>query len=207
MQLSKGAGLVELFGIKEFENRDFYTIYRPLLDISKKDLQDFLDKNRLKYFIDSSNLDEKYKRNCFRNEFSNLFLDEFENGVKNSFAFLKQDLNSLNIKFEALHKIKELEIFENLKDDNLNLRIIDKSLKRRGFLLSQKERIEILRQKELTISHKINIAIKYDFIYIAPKSEAILTKDFKEFCRVKKIPQNIRAYIFCEDILEELKLF
>ena len=207
MQLSKGAGLVELFGIREFENRDFYTIYRPLLDISKKDLQDFLDKNRLKYFIDSSNIDEKYKRNYFRKEFSNRFLDEFENGVKNSFAFLKQDLNSLNIKFEALHKIKELEIFENLKDDNLNLRIIDKSLKRRGFLLSQKERIEILRQKELTISHKINIAIKDDFIYIAPKSEAILTKDFKEFCRVKKIPQNIRAYIFCEDILEELKLF
>ena len=34
----------------------------------------------------------------------------------------------------------------------------------------------------------------------------ILPKEFKEVCRIKKIPQNMRAYIFSKDILKELKL-
>ena len=200
MQLSKGAGLVELLGMSEFEEKDAYKIYRPLLNISKKKLQEYLDKNSLKYFIDSSNFDTKYRRNYFRKEFANRFLDEFESGVKNSFEFLKKDLNSLNIKFEAIFSKLELEVFENLKDDNLNLRVVDKSLKKRGVLLSSKERVEILRQKELTIAHKINISIKGKYIIIAPKVDIPLPKEFKEVCRVNKIPANIRTYIFSNNI-------
>lgn len=200
MQISKGAGLLELLGMSEFEEKDDYQIYRPLLNISKKDLQDYLDKNSLKYFIDSSNFDTKYRRNYFRKEFANRFLDEFENGVKNSFEYLEKDLNSLNIKFETIFSKLELEVFENLNDDNLNLRLIDRSLKKRGVLLSSKERDEILKQKELTIAHKINISVKEKYIFIAPKVEAILPKEFKELCRVKKIPANIRAYIFSNNI-------
>ena len=65
---------------------------------------------------------------------------------------------------------------------------------------------EIIKQKEITISHKINIAITQKYILIAPKVEMILPKEFKEVCRIKKIPQNMRAYIFSKDILKELKL-
>lgn len=200
MQLSKGAGLLELLGMSEFEEKEFYQIYRPLLNSPKKKLQEYLDKNSLKYFIDSSNFDIKYRRNYFRKEFANRFLDEFESGVKNSFEFLNRDLNSLNIKFEAIFIKLELEVFKNLNDDNLNLRVIDKSLKKRGILLSSKERDEILKQKELTISHKINISLTEKYIYIAPKTDISLPKEFKEFCRVKKIPANIRAYIFSNNI-------
>src|SRR5574344_625987 len=94
MQLSKGAGLLELLGMSEFEEKSSYKIYRPLLNISKKKLQDFLDKNSLKYFIDSSNFDTKYRRNYFRKEFANRFLDEFESGVKNSKLFVTLFSNS-----------------------------------------------------------------------------------------------------------------
>src|SRR5574344_26440 len=200
MQLSKGAGLLELLGMSEFEEKEFYQIYRPLLNSPKKKLQEYLDKNSLKYFIDSSYFDIRYRRNYFRKEFANRFLDEFESGVKNSFEFLNRDLNSLNIKFEAIFIKLELEVFENLNDDNLNLRVVDKSLKKRGVLLSSKERVEILRQKELTIAHKINISIKGKYIFIAPKVDISLPKEFKEVCRVNKIPANIRTYIFSNNI-------
>ncbi len=206
MQLSKGAGIVELLGMSEFEEKESYKIFRPLLNIAKKYLQEYLDKNSLKYFIDSSNFDTKYKRNYFRKEFANRFLDEFESGVKNSFEYLKNDLDSLNIRFEPIFSKLELEVFENLNDDNLNLRVIDKSLKKRGFLISSKERLEILRQKKLTISHKINISINEKYIFIAPNLEAVLPKDFKEVCRVKKIPANIREYIFLNNIFINLNL-
>ena len=119
---------------------------------------------------------------------------------------MESDLNSLNLKLDPIITLEELEIFENLEDDNLNLRVIDKSLKKRGVLISKKQRDDIIKQKEITISHKINIAITQKYILIAPKVEIILPKEFKEVCRIQKIPQNMRAYIFSKDILKELKL-
>ena len=200
MQLSKGAGLIELLGMSEIEDKEFYKIYRPLLNFSKDELISYLENKNIKYFVDESNIDEKYKRNYFRNSFSNSFLKEFKEGVKSSFNFLHNDLNSLNIDFYPIKKIEELEIFKNQNDNNLNLRVIDKSLKKRGILISSLQREEIIKQKELTVAHKINIAITETSIFIAPKIKINMPKDFKEKCRVKKLPKNIREYIFIKNI-------
>jgi tRNA(Ile)-lysidine synthase len=205
MQLSKGAGLVELIGLEEKTKKDNYTIYRPLLELSKEELEIFLKKNNHKYFIDKSNYDEKYKRNYFRKNFVNELIKEYKNGIKNSFTYLNNDIQSLNVNFEPIYEKESLEIFENKKDDNLNIKIIDKSLKKRGILLSSPQRNEIIKQKELTISHKINISITKDYIYICPKSSAVIEKKFKEICRINQIPKNIRAYLFEKNInVEEL---
>jgi tRNA(Ile)-lysidine synthase len=108
---------------------------------------------------------------------------------------LQNDLNSLNLKIEPIKKIDDLEIFINQKDDNLNIRTIDKSLKKRGILLSFAQKNEILKQKKLTISHKINISILEDFIWIAPNVDVVIDKKFKEIYRINKIPKNMRTYI------------
>ena len=200
MQLSKGAGLVELIGFNEFEQKENYKIYKPLLNITKDELEIYLKENNHKYFIDNSNFDEKYKRNYFRHNFSNKFLEEFKAGTKKSFEYLQNDLNSLNIQNEPIKKIEELEIFLNQKDDNLNIRTIDLSLKKRGVLLSSAQRNEILKQKEITISHKINISILENYIWIAPNCNESMDKKSKESYRTNKIPKNIRAYIFSKNI-------
>ena len=207
MQLSKGAGLVELIGLNEIEKNDLFLSYKPLLKTSKDELKEFLEKNSIKYFVDQSNYDEKYKRNYFRHNFSDRFLDEYKEGVKNSFEYLQKDINSLNLETSSLQKIDDLEIFRNLNDDNLNIRIIDLSLKKRGILLSSAQRNEIFKQKAITISNKICISIEKDFIWISPKSSKIMDKKFKENCRVRKIPRNIRAYIKEKEInLKDLML-
>ena len=200
MQLSKGAGLVELIGFNEFEHKENYQIYKPLLNISKVELEEYLLKNNHKYFVDQSNFDEKYKRNFFRHNFSDKFINNFSKGIKKSFEYLQKDLDSLDIQNKPLKKIKDLEIFLNQKDDNLNIRTIDLSLKRRGILLSFANRNEILKQKEISISNKINISINEDNIFIAPKVAVIMDKEFKEKCRIVKIPKNIRPYIFSQNI-------
>ena len=200
MQLSKGAGLVELIGFNEFEHKENYQIYKPLLNISKDELEKYLLENNHKYFVDQSNFDEKYKRNFFRHNFSDKFINNFSKGIKKSFEYLQKDLDSLDIQNKPLKKIKDLEIFLNQKDDNLNIRTIDLSLKRRGILLSFANRNEILKQKEISISNKINISINEDNIFIAPKVAVIMDKEFKEKCRIVKIPKNIRPYIFSQNI-------
>jgi tRNA(Ile)-lysidine synthase len=207
MQLTKGAGLVELIGFNLFEDKGNYKIYKPLLQITKEELQNYLEKNDLKYFVDNSNFDEKYKRNFFRHNFSDKLLKEFKEGISKSFEYLQNDLNSLSIQDTPRNKIKELEIFINQKDNNLNIRTIDLSLKRRGILLTNSQRNEILKQKEITISNRINISIFEDDIWIAPMLNITMDKKFKELCRVNKIPKNIRAYIFAQNInLKELML-
>ena len=200
MQLSKGAGLVELIGFNEYEQKENYKIYKPLLNTTKDELENYLKTNNHKYFIDESNFDEKYKRNYFRHSFSNQFLENFSDGVKKSFEYLQNDLNSLNIQYKPIKQIKDLEIFLNQNDDNLNIRTIDLSLKKRGILLSSAQRNEILKQKEITISHKINISILEDYIWIAPNCSEIMDKKFKELYRTNSIPRNMRSYIFKENI-------
>ena len=196
MQFTKGAGLVELTGIEEKTVKNGYTIYRPLLELSKNDLQEFLEKNKIKYFIDNTNNDEKYKRNYFRKNFANDLIIDYKNGIINSFKYLNNDIKSLNLETDPIYEKKLLEVFKNQEDDNLNIKIIDKSLKRRGLLLSKAQRDEIIKQKEITISDKVNISIFEKYIYISPKSSKTMDKKFKEACRIRNIPKNIRAYLF-----------
>lgn len=204
MQLSKGAGLVELLSFEEFKEEKPFNIFKPLVNISKNELIKYLDKNKITYFTDQTNFDEKYTRNYFRNNFANKFLDEFENGVKNSFDYLQKDLNSLDINQIPIFREKELIIFNSSVDDNLNLRIIDKNLKKRGILLSSLQRDEIIKQKEIVISHKICVNLTNKLIFIAPYENITMIKEFKEKCRLIKLPKNIRPYIYKEKIFENI---
>ncbi len=204
MQLSKGAGLVELLGFNIWEERENYKIFKPLLDITKKSLEEYLNDKKHKYFIDKTNFDEEYRRNYFRKNFSNRLLEEFEDGIKKSFSYLQEDLNSLNIDTKPILATKKLTIYKSISNNNLDIRVIDKDLKKRGFLLSYAQREEIVRVKELVISAKIAISYTKNFIFIAPYIKKSMPKEFKESCRLNKIPKNIRAYIFNENLLEEV---
>jgi len=194
MQMSKGAGVTELLGVIDFEKRDNYTIIRPLLELTKKELIEYLDKQNLKYFIDKSNFDEKYKRNHIRVKYSDKFLEEYSQGVKNSFKYLQIDYKSLLENTSKFTK-DELTIFEYNGDDNIAIKLIDKELKVRGILITKDTRDEILKQREIIISDKIAISITQFQIWIVPKCNEVMTKDFKEKCRINRVPKNIRSYL------------
>ncbi len=113
-------------------------------------------------------------------------------------------MKSLNIDSNPLFKEEELTIFYSSSNDNINIRVIDKELKKRGLLLSKAQRDEILTVKQLVISHKLAINLTNRFIYIAPYIKEDMPKKFKESCRINKIPKNIRPYIFKNKLLENL---
>lgn len=200
MQLSKGAGLPELIGLNNFQEKETYKIHRPILNYTKDELQNYLDEKKIKYFIDSSNYDEKYKRNYFRHNFSNKFLEEYKEGVKKSFTYLEKDLNSLQIEDCPFYKKNDLFIYKNKQDDNINIRLIDKKLKLLGVLISKAQRDEILKQKNIIISNKIVICLDQTHIWICPKVDIIMDKKFKEICRILKIPKLVRPYLKSKNI-------
>lgn len=193
MQLGKGAGLVEMLGFEEIQEKNDYFIIRPFLETSKEEIELFLHVNNIKHFLDSSNEANRYKRNHIRHHYANSFLKEYKAGVLQSFQYLQEDVQRLKPKTK-LH-LKKLYILLKHEDDLLNIRGIDKVVKQLGYLLSKAQREEILRTKDCVIGKKIVVSFDEEYIFLAPFSKTKMEKNFKELCRINKIPQKIRAYL------------
>jgi tRNA(Ile)-lysidine synthase len=202
MQLSKGAGLKELISMQEWEEREFYKIYRPFYNISRREIINYLHKNNIKYFIDKSNFDKKYKRNLIRHEFSDKFIEMFENGVKRSFEFLEEDKKLLvDTKWK---KIKKLYFFEK-STPKKDIKKVDLILKQLKILPTKAQKDEILKTNfNCVIQGKIAIDSNEKKIFIAPYVKIPLSKQQKEFFRINKIPPKVRSYIAKEKLCTTL---
>ena len=64
MHLFRGAGLDGLVGMT-YSSKN---LIRPLLNVSRKEIEDYAEANGLKHVVDSTNLENKYTRNFVRNE-------------------------------------------------------------------------------------------------------------------------------------------
>ena len=73
----RGAGLQGLSGM-EYINAD---IIRPILDIDKKDILEYLDENKIPYAIDRTNLENDYTRNKVRNDLLKKIEKEFNPNI------------------------------------------------------------------------------------------------------------------------------
>lgn len=189
MQLSRGAGLAEILGMQEYEKRQNYTLLRPLLFTSKDEILSYLKENDIFYFQDESNENEKYFRNYIRKNFSNAFVSKFHQGLKRSFFYLDEDRKKL-YDLESIKEIQGLMICPK------NESLIAKAVKMKGLLLSAAQRKEFLKG-DCVLGGKIGIVYK-DEKAIVFKYETCqkLPKEFKEACRIAKIPRLLRAYLY-----------
>lgn len=78
-RLCKGSGINGLCGI--LENRDKF--YRPLLSISRQEIEEYCKTNNLTPNYDSSNENIKYKRNYIRSQIMPKLLEISENATEN----------------------------------------------------------------------------------------------------------------------------
>ena len=199
MQIAKGAGLVEAVGMEPIEKRSFYTIVRPLLLTPKKEIYDYLHQNNIVFFMDKSNKDIRYRRNYFRAKFSEPFLQEFSQGVQKSFQYLLQDrsilLNRLHI-----NEIEGLLIAKSMPNLYEEKRLLDRMAKRLGYLLSTKQKEEMLRQKQGVVGQKLAFFINEDITMMAPYIQITIPKKFREECRQAAIPKPLRGYLFVNGI-------
>jgi len=199
MRLTKGAGTSELLGLEVISERKTYTIIRPLLHHSKKELLNYLDKNRYPYFIDKSNLDEKYERNRFRKDFSDKLLSDYQEGIKRSFDYMREDKEILNRGYREIFHHKELYVIR-YDDLSSQIRIVDKYLKKLGYLLSASQRQELKNEKSIVFGGRWSVEITEKKIYLSPYKKEVMPKVFKELCRTLKIPQKVRAYLYSENL-------
>ncbi|EPW9193482.1 tRNA lysidine(34) synthetase TilS [Campylobacter jejuni] len=189
MQLSRGAGLAEILGMQECEKRSNYTLLRPLLFMSKDEILSYLKENDIFYFQDESNENEKYFRNYIRKNFSNAFVSKFHQGLKRSFFYLDEDRKKL-YDLESIKEIQGLMICPK------NESLIAKAVKMKGLLLSTAQRKELLKG-DCVLGGKIALVYKNEqAIVFEYETCQKLPKNFKEECRIAKIPRLLRAYLY-----------
>ena len=199
MRLTKGAGVSELLGLEAVSQRKNYTLIRPLLQYSKDELLAYLEENSYPYFIDESNSELKYERNQFRKAFSDPLMAQYKEGIKRSFDYLRKDKEHLEKGFETVYIEKALRVIK-LHSHSSKVKATDLALKELGYLLSASQRLEIEQKESLVIGGEWAIELQGDHLYIAPYVTTDMPKEFKEKCRVLKLPNKIRPFIFKENI-------
>lgn len=114
-----------------------WNILRPLLNLEKKDISEYLDKNNLKYFIDETNFDTKITRNFTRHE----IIPDFYKLNKN----FKSNISNLLNYFSDLKNYIDDEVKFFL---NINNKFVDNSEKR-FFSLKWFKMLDSFMQKEV----------------------------------------------------------
>ena len=199
MRLTKGAGTTELLGLEPISKRKEYFLIRPLLHTSKEEILNYLNRYNYPYFVDESNNSDKYERNRFRKAFSNKLIEEYQEGIKRSFDYLREDKKTLLDGYEEKFHYKELYVLK-YTNRTLKIRIIDKYLKKLGYLLSGKQRQELEKESSIVFGGVWVVEVKEHYIYITPYKKISMDKRFKEKCRILKIPSKIRGYIYLEKL-------
>lgn len=162
MQFAKGAGLNSLLGFMEkdirYTGNTSYNILRPLIRIRKHNILAYNKTHGIHYFIDSSNISPKHRRNIFRASLQELFTKEDTMGILRSFTYLHEECL-------RLYKAKIVCVENNLlyckrtirrefcdvKDENQTLKMqgvlaeeiyhIDIMAKRLGYIMSAKQKM------------------------------------------------------------------
>ena len=200
MQFIKGGALHSLLGFDAVSKLESFNIIRPFFNTSKKQILDFLQTNNIKYFVDKSNDDEMYLRNYFRKNFSNTLIERYENGIKKSLNLLKDEYKIL-YGATKIYNLNNTIYFFAKKENYINLHNIDICAKKLGYVISSKQRDEIIKcNYSCVIASKIIIDNNSCNIYVAKNDIKYKhSKKIRESFRIKGIPPKIRPLI--ENIL------
>lgn len=82
MRMIKGSSLIGYAGIMENAKYQDIDIYRPLLEVSKKDIISYCEQNNIKYFHDHTNDNTEFTRNRIRHSIIPLLENEKEDIYK-----------------------------------------------------------------------------------------------------------------------------
>lgn len=146
-RIIKGTGITGLKGIPSERKVGETFVYRPLLNVSRKEIEDYCKSKGLVPNNDSSNYDTNYKRNFIRHKIMPMF-DEINFHAERSIASLAElAISQSNIVDEYMNKVR-LEVYEGQKlvtskykklSEDVMLKIIHDACKRENLDYDRKK--------------------------------------------------------------------
>ena len=198
MQLSKGAGVVELLGMQAQEKKEHYTIVRPLLAKTKQELLAYLERNNIRYFEDESNNDLTIKRNYFRHTFSEPLLAQFAKGIQKSFEYLQKDSELLvgNVQMKRCNQLAYTPTIHKRSD----LVTLDRYLKSLGHVMRGHEKMLFYSNDTIVVGRKYVVWQHPRYLFVAPYvKQAKMQKRFKEKMRLLQVEPKLRGYLTVDE--------
>ena len=207
-RLAKGMGTNGAESIPEVRKAVYCYIYRPLLTVSSKDIRNECKKLKLKYNIDSSNENNKYKRNLIRNEilpYLKKINPKFEDSILNFIENLKSNNRLLdNFYFENCDKIIidnkiKTQDFIGFSEDIKRV-IIYKYLRNNDFEPDKGLILRMIKQieknadkpngKKYSVKYAQNTSQKVSFF--CSKEECYFIENTKKIIELKKFTEELK---------------
>ena len=124
MRFLKGAGSLGLSGIPYKRKLGDFWVVRPLLDITRKEIERYLKKNRIHSKMDTSNLETIYFRNKIRNVLIPILEKDFNPNIKETLSSIASTLTEESSYLSSL-AAKKLKRISRLINGDMEFGIKD----------------------------------------------------------------------------------
>ncbi len=130
MRIVRGSTLRGYSGFSDLVDNGKYKIVRPLISVTKRELEEFDKKNNIPYRIDKSNFKDKYTRNRYRKSVLPFLKDEDKN-VHEKFIKFSNQIKETDEFIERVAASEINDVYENGIIDVDKFKKLDKVIAKR----------------------------------------------------------------------------
>ncbi len=203
MRLARGSNINGYSGIKLKSIRKNYEMIRPLLYLTKKDIQEYCIKEKIPYAVDKSNESNLYTRNRYRNGVLKLLKDENKN-IHEKFLSFSSELQEYD---NYIKKVVNKE-YLNVVNDNVILvnkivgldNLIQKKIIEKYLLEEYQDDIKNIDEKHVNLILDMINSSKSNMKLDMPLKKNIV-KSYNKIYFDKTCEYNSYCYVF-DDFLE-----
>ena len=189
LRIFRGTGLLGLRAILPLSKYKNLTVIRPLLFLEKREILDFLSKNKIPYMVDKSNFENEFLRNKIRLDILPYLAKTFPNIKENLYnlavtssqdyefisSFATQTLEKLILK--ETHQLLEIDLnkLKTLPQGLVN-NILRAAIQRIKGNLRRIELKHIDKLSELIKKNNDNLSLDIPFLKVIKQSHSLIFK-------------------------------
>ena len=204
MRLTRGSSFAGYHAFLEIESRETYSIIRPLLNLSKQEIEDYDKSNNINYVIDKSNFKDKYTRNRYR-KYVLPFLKQENSNVIEKFKEFSETIYDYEeyIMKEVLDRYDKIVINNIIELDNLKEcdKLIQIKILEKWLFCSLKDNIKYISKNHINEIFKIITSTKPNIILNFPNKIYIIKNYNKLMISHNFFTNTSYDYILDGDVL------
>ena len=191
MRIVRGSTLHGYGGFSDYVKMDDYVIVRPLISVTKQELEDFDKDNNIPYRVDQSNFKDKYTRNRYRKSVLPFLKEEdsrvhekfinFSNQIRESDEFIERITSSV---IDSVYQDGIIDVNKfRLLDIVIQKRIIDyifSMIYRDDIIEIDRRHVDLVLEAINSNKASVSFNLPNDYMVVKEYNKVYFKKDIKE---------------------------